>query len=205
MDLVQSFTVRNHRLMTKVPGFLFKFFPNLEVISILHTGLNIVEKDDFYGLSKIRVLSLPENRIETIGNDAFIHVSQTLEVLCLRDNPIVTIGFNALNPRMLKEMTQIQVNNWTCIKETNYSVNRDQTLKIINKIVKACPPTFEMEQLALFGIKNLVSEMMYWMMMILDEKGCDLRHLEAEKTFNMSQKIFKLLESIFVDYTQTNR
>ncbi|XP_073820306.1 uncharacterized protein [Musca autumnalis] len=87
MPALQVLVVQNSALR-RIPSQLLEVMPNLQKILMFSCGLNNLNEKDFTGLRHLKVLTLEDNSIFTIGKNVFQPVGETLEELQLRSNRI---------------------------------------------------------------------------------------------------------------------
>lgn len=80
---VQKISIVSQMNVLKFPREIYKFFPNIQRLEILHTEIKRIDKEDFYGLPKIKIFDFDSNQIETIGNYAFDYQAETMRLLNL--------------------------------------------------------------------------------------------------------------------------
>lgn len=124
-----------------IPQHLGAYFPNLESLDMMNSGVEDVSRADFMGLPKLKQLCLQGNEVKVLDNDLFA-ANPVLVYISFYNNPINHIGHGVFDN--LKELTNIELhgNSNTCL--SSYAYNRPATLALITKIQINCPPTFEM-------------------------------------------------------------
>lgn len=124
-----------------IPQHLGAYFPSLESLDMLNSGVEGVSRADFMGLPKLKQLYLQGNEVKVLENDLFT-ANPMLVFISFYGNPVNHVGHGVFNH--LKELTNIHLhgNANTCLG--SYAENRPATLALITKIQINCPPTFKM-------------------------------------------------------------
>ncbi|KAG5679961.1 hypothetical protein PVAND_009496 [Polypedilum vanderplanki] len=129
-DQVEGISIGGATNMTNFPSNIENVFPNLIAIGIYMVNLTHVTSEDLKPFTKLKVLYLIGNHIESIPENLFIH-NQDLEVIRLDFNKIQDIDKNAFIH--LKKLRTLHLFGNTCTSLGNAD-NRDAVLKTIKKI-----------------------------------------------------------------------
>lgn len=136
---VQGISIENQNV-NFVPKYLWKIFPNFEVLSISSTNLNQIKLNDLVGLSNLKVLDLYNNKINKIEGDLFDDHPQ-IQHIRFEKNPLKHVGPDAFDN--LKNLQSLDMYDAGCVSE--YVVNNRAAVEtLIDKMYANCPYTFEM-------------------------------------------------------------
>lgn len=117
---IQILTFAAPSTLPEFPLVIFTTFPNLSNVHLIHTGIEVIEEDDFINANMLTRLRLELNNFKIISKTAFAKALK-LESLELPANGIREIDDNAF--ANLKNLTKIdlQQNNLTVIREHIFS------------------------------------------------------------------------------------
>lgn len=124
-----------------IPRHLGAYFPNLESLDMLNSGVEDVSRADLIGLPKLKQLYLQGNEVKVLENDLFA-ANPMLVFISFHGNPINHIGHGVFDN--LTELTNIHLHGNGNVCLNSYAESRAATLALITKIVINCPPTLEM-------------------------------------------------------------
>lgn len=124
-----------------IPQHLGAYFPNLESLDMMDSGVVVLSRADFMGLPNLKQLFMQGNEVRVLGNDLFVANPKLVDI-SFYGNPINHIGHGVFEN--LGELTNIRLHGNSNVCLNSYSENRASTLALITKIIINCPPTFEM-------------------------------------------------------------
>lgn len=110
-----------------LPSGIEKFFPNLEKIAIVETGLRAITSDDLKEFPKLKSLILRNNKLSEIDSNLF-EFNQHVEHIDLSGNELKFIGTNVLKP--LANLKKINISNNQCANETASDPSEIKKLKV---------------------------------------------------------------------------
>jgi hypothetical protein len=113
---------------------LYHVFPNLDRILIQRSHLKEIRQTDLQPFSKLKVLGLYKNDIETIEIDLFKFNLQ-LQFINLSDNKIRRVDPNVFDH--LNQLSHLFIDNNVCVSENAY-FNRAKIRQLVIKIKKQC-------------------------------------------------------------------
>lgn len=122
-----------------VPRNLKEFFPNLECLQMLNTGLEKITWEDFEGLPKMKYLFLRKNKLQSIDGNLFKHLPE-LKILNLSANPLRHIGRDTL--LHLSHLAYLDLTGTTCINQK--ARNRSEVEELTYLLDIRCPQSHEM-------------------------------------------------------------
>lgn len=108
---------------------------NLEGILIAYSGLKKIFKSDMQNLTKLQVLLLPNNHLEVLEKDLFLHNTE-LRAIVMHQNRIKHVAHNILSP--LRYLTKIYLYKNDCIDDVG--LNPTQMEELRQDLIKQCPP-----------------------------------------------------------------
>lgn len=114
-DDVEQFYAFNQAVQ-EFPGGLGLRFQKIKTISINKCGLKYIYKSDLQHLSKLKILSLADNELESLGPKLFEDVSQ-LEELYFEQNKLSGISEDLLN--FLNDPKKMRFSNNDCVDAQN--------------------------------------------------------------------------------------
>lgn len=125
-----------------IPRHLGAFFPNLESLNMLNSGVEEISRVDLAGMPKLKQLYMESNLITVLENDLFKRNPQ-LKWISFHDNPIAHVGLDTF--KNLDKLVSINLNGNANSCHNYYSDNnRAATVALISKLAVYCPPTFDM-------------------------------------------------------------
>jgi Leucine-rich repeat (LRR) protein len=131
---VTAFWSRNSSYTVNyMPRGLNDVFPNLDAITIKNSHLKEIRQTDLQPFSKLKVLDLDKNDIETIERDLFKFNLQ-LQVIFLTDNKIRRVHPNVFDH--LNKLRYLDMGYNACVNE--YAADRAGVLELITKIKEHC-------------------------------------------------------------------
>lgn len=135
-DKIKFLTVRESKL-PHIPKEFGEFFVNLEFLDINGVGLERLDHDDLFKLSKLKTLIASNNSIKTIAKNVFDD-NLKLEEIDLSSNKIKMIKTKSI--RALKDLKIINLKGNSCIDEKFENLNSDEKerQKNMNKIMIKC-------------------------------------------------------------------
>lgn len=114
-DDVEQFYALNQDVQ-EFPGGLGRHFQNIKAISINKCGLKYIYRSDLQHLSKLKILSVADNELESLGPKLFEDVSQ-LEELYFEQNKLSDIGADLL--KLLADPKKMRFSGNDCIASQN--------------------------------------------------------------------------------------
>lgn len=73
-ETVEAIDALRNRKIDYLPRNIGEFFPNIVALDAAHCSIKEITKENFKGLSKLRLLRLASNKIEKIDDDAFEYI-----------------------------------------------------------------------------------------------------------------------------------
>lgn len=122
-----------------LPRNLEEFFPNLECLQMLNTGLKKISWEDFQGLPKMKYLFLRKNKLQSIDEDLFKYLPE-LKIINLSANPLRHMGRDISSD--LLHLEYLDLSETTCINQKARS--RLEVEELTNLLDIRCPPSHEM-------------------------------------------------------------
>jgi Leucine-rich repeat (LRR) protein len=111
---IQSFYVYQSPDFEYFPKGVENYFVNVKVLVVAYTGLKVLTQEDLKPLTKLRDLYVDNNQLEVIESDLF-EFNTDIEVMNFSNNRIKTVGVNAFAP--LKSIEHLNMQNNDCINK----------------------------------------------------------------------------------------
>lgn len=118
-----------------IPKGLAKFFPDIQGIEIMNSGLKSIEKSDLQPFTNLQDLHLGSNLLETLDDDLF-EFTPKVSCIILGDNKINSIGENLFDP-LIKAPSRFSIDG--CLSSYNSATFKSDVKKL-------CPYTKKCEK-----------------------------------------------------------
>lgn len=138
-DDVKWLWIDNYPHLEHIPRNIYQFFPNLQALLIVRTGIAKVSGEDFRGLSKLVQFEFNNAKITSVGNDWFKE-TPNLQFICIQGHPLRHIGSRVFDH--LTSLNTLHVNLNTCI-DVFVNHNRPAVLQLFSRFANECPPSAE--------------------------------------------------------------
>lgn len=112
---ITSLEIESSPELEFLPLGIQKFFPNLEKISLIQTGLKIITSDDLKNFPKMKSLILRNNKLSEIDSKLFVF-NKNIEEIDFSGNEIKHVGENFL--KSLENLTKLDFSNNVCFNGT---------------------------------------------------------------------------------------
>lgn len=128
-----------------MPRRIGEFFPNLEAILIIESGLEEISPEDLSNLPQLLQLDLISNRIREVDGHLFAG-NPLISAFSVTKNPV-----RHVNPRVFEgtnNLTSLHFHETECIKSNDEHVTKDRekVVEYILEVTFRCPPSFSMIQ-----------------------------------------------------------
>lgn len=121
------------------PRDIEKYFPNVEVISIINGGIGVISRSAFGAYAALTQLQLDNNNIRLLGDDLFAANSR-LKSISFSNNPISHVAYNVFDS--LSSLSALDMRNTACFNEAQTS--RLQVVFMLVRLATTCPSTTAM-------------------------------------------------------------
>lgn len=124
------------KIVHYLPQGIVTQFPNLQTLGIYRSNLKTIKKYDIQLLTKLRILHLNYNDLESLQSDLFVS-NTMLEQINLQDNRLKIIGQDIVKP--LLKLWRLNLIRNVCIDKEATSVNQiaDLQIEVAQKCVNA--------------------------------------------------------------------
>lgn len=135
LDEIKSFYIYKSPLCAYIPFGIEKYFGNLIILSVTHSGLKFVTKEDLKALKFLKGLYLNNNELTILGSDFFSY-NEDLQEINLNDNKLKHIAINVFDSAT--NLRKLELLRNQCVDE---SANNLSELELLfRKLHKVCPP-----------------------------------------------------------------
>lgn len=124
--------------LTELPEKLDLFFPNIDGLEVINSGLKTIKKEKFSAYKSLKYLNLMKNKIEVLPDGVFNN-SPTLQYILMNGNRLKVIGSAVFNPITHLKYVDFRRNTCLCKK----AETKDDFAALKKIISKKCPPTIE--------------------------------------------------------------
>lgn len=144
---IEAIALSNQNLQNGIPMHLENFFPLLNVLSVANSNVRSVSASELSPHSRLRVLILVNNEIESIEGDLFTSIP-LIEYINLSSNRLRHFGPNIFDP--LNNLRTLRLTNNVCI---NQYVDNNATMMMQFRwhATFSCPPSFEQLERQILG------------------------------------------------------
>jgi insulin-like growth factor-binding protein complex acid labile subunit len=118
---------------------LQSFFPNLQAIKIVKSGIKELFPDDLRSFQDLEFCDFSNNEIESLEPDTLFSSNSKLKEILFDFNKIKHVAGNIFEP--LSELVSLSIKNNECIDESWNGENEIQIAKI--KLFETCPTKFD--------------------------------------------------------------
>src|SRR5690349_13316143 len=124
--------------LAELPEKLDLFFPNIDGLEVINSGLKTIKKEKFSAYKSLKYLNLMKNKIEVLPDGVFNN-SPTLQYILMNGNRLKVIGSAVFNPITHLKYVDFRRNTCLCKK----AETKDDFAALKKIISKKCPPTIE--------------------------------------------------------------
>lgn len=179
-----------------LPKNIEQFFPNLKGIAILRSTFKTIRREDIAPFQQLWFFYIGANEITEVEGNLF-ESNPDITYLSFSSNPIVSIGFNLLEP--LKKPVEIHFSAMKCLSKFTRT---GQVQEMALALAVYCPPTFDMiERRIIKGdyFKSKVDEHVKEKTIYLEEKT----ELLEERVSQLGYKLSDLRKMVSESQTCT--